>query len=298
MMERIKDDCLQAAQYKLSKMEHFAGNRDWIENDQLLSDFHSDLHLSRGDSFHRMIRKIIIWKQDSQFRKLVKQQVVDAEEIVRAIEPAASSVNAFYSVRENKLVIHAGRINPPHYYPNFLNSINYGSMGMTIGHEITHGFDPEGSRHNENGMLRDWWEYSTREKYDQRVQCISNQYNNETDSVDGINLKLQVGENVADLGGLKVAFKAYQSFLEQNGPASRLPNYPDITNAQLFFLGFGQSMCSKEKKKHLIEQHGNDAHPPNKFRLILSTRNNREFAKAFNCPAGSKMNPIMQCDIW
>ncbi|GMT35517.1 hypothetical protein PFISCL1PPCAC_26814, partial [Pristionchus fissidentatus] len=134
----------------------------------------------------------------------------------------------------------AGCLNPPHYFSNYPKSINYGSLGVVIGHEITHGFDPKGSQHDHEGKKKNWWDNSTREEFNQRVKCISDQINSGTDPIDGINLSLQVGENVADLGGLKAAYQAYQMYLQQNGPERPLPNFPEITNDQLFFLGYGQ----------------------------------------------------------
>ncbi|GMT35529.1 hypothetical protein PFISCL1PPCAC_26826 [Pristionchus fissidentatus] len=87
-------------------------------------------------------------------------------------------------------------------------------------------------------------------------------------------------------------------YLAQNGLEPSLLNFPKITNDQLFFLGYGQSWCSKETKEYLTEKQFHNEHPPNNFRVLLSTRNNPQFAKAFNCPAGSKMNPIEKCEVW
>ncbi|GMT35500.1 hypothetical protein PFISCL1PPCAC_26797, partial [Pristionchus fissidentatus] len=105
-------------------------------------------------------------------------------------------------------------------------------------------------------------------------------------------------ENVADLGGLKAAFRAYQSFLAVNGPEPRLPNFPEITNNQLFFIGFAQSWCTNANKQLRVRLVLNDNHAPNDARVQLSTRNLPEFAKAFNCPHNSKTNPASRCEVW
>ncbi|GMT35494.1 hypothetical protein PFISCL1PPCAC_26791, partial [Pristionchus fissidentatus] len=112
--------------------------------------------------------------------------------------------------------VEAAMIYPPHYYDTFPKSINYGAMGAVIGHEITHGFDPTGSQFNHIGKLRNWWSNETREEFDRRVQCIVDQYSNETVVPElGIQLNgMQTKEeNVADLGGLKAAFRVFLVFL-------------------------------------------------------------------------------------
>ncbi|GMT35406.1 hypothetical protein PFISCL1PPCAC_26703, partial [Pristionchus fissidentatus] len=301
VIEREKwmdNETKKAALRKLNKMDYFAGNRDWILNDHLLDEYYTKLHFSREDSFHRIMRTISTWKQERKFRMLAKKGKADREEFVRGSEPAVSAVNAFYSSLENKFIMNAAMINPPYYYAQFPKAINFGAIGSIIGHEISHGFDPSGASINEDGIWRNWWDHSTKEEFNKRVQCIFKQYNNETDPVDGINMKHQQDEIVADLGGLKAAYQAYQTFIAQNGPEPRLPSFPEISNDHLFFLGFGQELCSKETKQYLTEKQAHDRHPPNKFRLLLSTRNNPEFAKAFNCPSGSKMNPVKQCVVW
>ncbi|GMT35523.1 hypothetical protein PFISCL1PPCAC_26820, partial [Pristionchus fissidentatus] len=219
------------------------GNRDWIENSQLLDEYYEDLHFSHEDSLQQTITAILKWKNNRNFLKLAKK-IENRAEAMRVEEVAITVVNAFYSVVENIFVVHAAMLNPPNYISNFPKAYKYGAIGMVIGHEMTHGFDPDGrvkgSKFDHAGRLHDWWDASTREKFNERVKCISDQYNNETDPIDGMNLELQSNEKVADLGGLKAAFRAYQQFLNMSGPEPRLPNFPDITNEQLFFLSYGQ----------------------------------------------------------
>ncbi|GMT35503.1 hypothetical protein PFISCL1PPCAC_26800, partial [Pristionchus fissidentatus] len=211
--EWIDNETRKEAQLKLREMLYYAGSRKWIQNEQLLDKYHQGLIFDREDSLDQMVTKIKKWKSDAEYRKLLRKVEGRVENFH---DFPATLVNAFFSPRENLFEVEAGFLGPPHYYANYPKAINYGAVGMTIGHEITHGFDPSGSKFDHAGKLRNWWSNATREKFDKLVQCVVDQYSNEPIVPDiGMNMNgdLTKGENVADLGGLKAAFRVFSALI-------------------------------------------------------------------------------------
>ncbi|XP_051164292.1 neprilysin-4 isoform X2 [Leptopilina boulardi] len=213
---------------------------------------------------------------------------------------APAVVNAFYSRNKNQIIFPAGILQPPFYHTYFPRSLNYGGIGVVIGHEITHGFDDKGRLFNKDGNLHRWWKDEAIKEFHRRAQCLIDQYSkyrvSEVDmQIDGINTQ---GENIADNGGIKQAFRAYEKWLKTNGDEKE--NLPGInaTGKQLFFLNFAQIWCSSMRPEATKNKLKTAVHSPGKFRVIGSLSNTRDFAQVFNCPLGTPMNPTKKCSVW
>ncbi len=199
------------------------------------------------------------------------------------------TVNAYYNPKMNEIVFPAGILQPPFFNPNADDAINYGGIGAVIGHEMTHGFDDRGRQYDAEGNLRDWWSKESAEKFEARAQKIVDQYNSYT-PVDNlhINGKLTEGENIADLGGLKIAYLAFQKALAKH-PEEAQKKIDGFTPEQRFFLGFAQiwrsEMRDAEQKRRLVV----DPHSPGRFRCNGPLSNMPEFARAFHLSPNSPM---------
>ncbi len=202
----------------------------------------------------------------------------------------AQMVNAFYNPSQNKMVFPAGILQPPFYSVDFSIPVNLGGMGMVVGHELTHGFDDEGAQFDAQGNMKNWWEPATEKQFKQRTQCVIDQYTKY-----GLNGANTVGENIADIGGIKLALAGYRA-LRASAPETVVAD--GFTEDQQFFLAFGQVWCEKmrpEFEKMLINV---DVHSPGKWRVNGAATATPDFAKAFRCKAGSKMRPANACNVW
>jgi endothelin-converting enzyme/putative endopeptidase len=207
----------------------------------------------------------------------------------------APTVNAYYNPQMNDINFPAGVLQPPAFDPTSDAAPNYGDTGGTIGHELTHGFDDEGRQFDAQGNLRDWWTPEDAKEFQQRADCISNQYSKYTIIDDiKINGKLTLGEDVADLGGLILAWKAWKD--ETKG--EKLQPIDDLTPAQRFFVGYGQSWCGETRDETKRLRATVDPHSPEKYRTNGVVSNMPEFQEAFHCKAGSPMVNQNRCRVW
>jgi endothelin-converting enzyme/putative endopeptidase len=205
------------------------------------------------------------------------------------------TVNANYDLQMNEINFPAGILQPPAFDPKMDDAPNYGNTGGTIGHELTHGFDDQGRRFDAKGNLRDWWTEADGKEFERRASCISDQYSSYV-AVDDlhVNGKLTLGENVADLGGLILAHRAWQT-----ETANKLPAAKDgLTPAQRFFVGYGQSWCSSSRPETLRMRVITDPHAPEKYRTNGVVSNMPEFRQAFSCKAGQPMVNEPMCKVW
>ena len=205
-------------------------------------------------------------------------------------------VNAYYNPLVNEIVFPAGILQPPFFERDFPAPMNYGAIGAVIGHELTHGFDDQGRKFDAEGRLREWWQPEVAKRFDERAQCVEDLYS--TYEVEpGVHVQgaLTLGENIADIGGLKQAYSAYQLWQQRHG-APQLAT--DLTPEQVLFVSFGQVWCSKASKEVERLQVTTNPHSPARFRVIGPVSNNPAFAKAFHCPAGSPMAPKDRCEVW
>jgi len=207
------------------------------------------------------------------------------------------TVNAYYNPQMNDINFPAGVLQPPLYDAKMDAAPNYGDTGGTIGHELTHGFDDEGSQYDAQGNLKNWWTKEDREKFDARTKCVQDQYGNYivVDDIH-INSKLTLGEDVADLGGEILAYIAWQDATKGQSLQPR----DGLTPEQRFFVGFAQWACENDRVEDLRVRAATDPHSPAEYRINGVVVNMPDFAKAFACKAGSPMTkpPEKVCKVW
>ena len=205
------------------------------------------------------------------------------------------TVNAYYNPQVNDINFPAGILQPRFFDPTADDAPNYGDTGATIGHELTHGFDDEGRQFDAQGNLRDWWTAEDGKQFDERASCISDQYSQYV-AVDDIKINgpLTMGENVADLGGMMLAYMAWKT--ETRG--QKLASIDGFTPEQRFFIGFGQSWCADTRDEAKRMYATIDPHSPDKYRANGVVSNTPEFQQAFQCKAGSAMVREKRCRVW
>lgn len=196
------------------------------------------------------------------------------------------TVNAYYNPLYNEMVFPAGILQPPFFDPKADDAVNYGATGMVIGHEITHGFDDEGRQYDAQGNLHDWWTKEDNEQFNAKAAVVGKQYDAFTplDSVH-INGKLTMGENLADIGGLTIAYQAFQ----KTQPAKEGKLIDGFTPNQRFFLAFALRFRRNQRPEDIRKQVQTDPHSPSQYRVLGALMNMPEFYEAFGCQDGSKM---------
>ncbi|XP_063001348.1 endothelin-converting enzyme 1 isoform X2 [Elgaria multicarinata webbii] len=207
------------------------------------------------------------------------------------------TVNAYYSPTKNEIVFPAGILQAPFYTRNSPKALNFGGIGVVVGHELTHAFDDQGREYDKDGNLRSWWKNSSVEAFKQQTECMVEQYGNYTVNGEAVNGKHTLGENIADNGGLKAAYRAYQNWVKKYGAEETLPAL-GLTNYQLFFVGFAQVWCSVRTPESSHEGLVTDSHSPSRFRVTGTISNSKEFSQHFQCRPGTRMNPLRKCEVW
>jgi putative endopeptidase len=206
------------------------------------------------------------------------------------------TVNAYYSPTMNEIVFPAGILQPPFYDPKADDAVNYGGMGAVIGHEITHGFDDQGSQFDARGNLRNWWTPEDRKNFDERANCVQTQFDGyEVEPGLHQNGKLVLGESIADLGGLTISYAAYEKSLEGKPRPKDLDGF---TPEQRFFLGWAQVWGTNTRPEFARLQTNTDPHPLPHFRGNGPLSNMAVFAQAFGCKKGDAMVREQACKIW
>ena len=205
------------------------------------------------------------------------------------------TVNAYYNPQMNDINFPAGVLQPPAFDLKSDAAPNYGDTGGTVGHELTHGFDDEGRQFDAQGNLRDWWTEEDGKEFVKRASCISDQYSNYVIVDDiKINGKLTLGEDVADLGGLLLAYMAWK----EDTKNQKLEPIEDLTPEQRFFVGYGQSWCGQVRDETKRLRATVDPHSPEKYRTNGVVSNMPEFQEAFHCKAGAPMVNQNRCRVW
>jgi putative endopeptidase len=219
-------------------------------------------------------------------------KAVDREEW----EMTPPTVNAYYHPLKNQMVFPAGILQPPFYAVSSALPVNLGAMGMVVGHELTHGFDDEGSQFDPLGNLRDWWPGDVRVRFEAQTRCVDEQYSR-YEALPGakVNGKLTLGENIADIGGVKFAFRAYRALRANANPLYVAEGFNED---QQFFLALGQAWCSKYREEYARMALQVDPHSPPQFRVNGSLANVPELGEAFACGVGTPMRPARICEVW
>ncbi|MGA7106663.1 MAG: M13 family metallopeptidase [Terracidiphilus sp.] len=252
---------------------------------------YSALQIVRGDALGNAMRAVE-FENHRQLAKIGKP--VDRGEW--GMSP--STVDAYYNPSMNDINFPAGILQSPLYDPHATDAENYGHIGGIVGHELTHGFDDEGSQFDGNGNLSDWWTPEDKKKFEAMTDCEVKEYGNFT-AVDDVKLngKLTLGENTADNGGLRLAYLAFLEDAKRKNIdlSAKQDGYSPI---QQFFLAHGQSWCGVVRPEQVRLQVQTDPHSPRQFRIDGVVQNMPEFGKAFNCKTGQPMMPANACRVW
>jgi putative endopeptidase len=207
------------------------------------------------------------------------------------------TVNAYYNPAENNINFPAGILQPPFFDKTEDEAVNFGGIGVVIGHELTHGFDDQGSKFDGGGNLSNWWTEADRKEFDKRTTCVADEYSGFV-AVDDVHLngRLTLGENTADNGGLHVSLMALHKAMA--GDPSIGKTKEGFTPEQRFFLGFAQVWCQNATPESSRLLAKTDPHSPGEYRTNGTLQNSEDFAKAFGCKAGQKMVSANACHVW
>ncbi|XP_048483292.1 endothelin-converting enzyme 2 isoform X1 [Plutella xylostella] len=286
----MDDDTKLATYEKIERMKSLIGFPEWMLQNGKLEEYYQGLKINPETHLENMINVVQLKTKKAldKFRNTDKS--------AWATDP--TEVNAYHVFQDNTITIPLVMVQYP-FYDLGLESLNYGSLGTIIGHEITHGFDNFGRKFDKNGNMVPWWSNATIGSYVNMTQCFVKQYSQFyvdelKEHVDGART---LGENIADNGGVREAFAALTEHRYRHGEELLLPGFEEYSPEQLFFLSYGNLWCGVSTKDSLKEDL-QDEHTPHEFRARGALQNNDAFARAWNCPRGSKMNPADQCVIF
>nr|ABO33468.1 endothelin converting enzyme-1 [Xenopus laevis] len=286
----MDDETRRAAREKAEAIYDMIGYPNFImdpkELDKVFNDYDvtDDLYFENGMRFYNFSARVT----SDQLRKAPSKDQWSM---------TPPTVNAYYSPTKNEIVFPAGILQAPFYTSTSPMAQNFGGIGVVIGHELTHAFDDQGREYDKDGNLRPWWKNASVEAFKRQTECITEQYGNYTVNGEAVNGKQTLGENIADNGGLKAAYRAYKNWVRKNGAEKLLPSL-GLSNDQLFFVGFAQVWCTVRTTESSHEGIITDPHSPSRIRVIGSVSNSKEFAEHFQCPPGSPMNPRKKCEVW
>lgn len=270
------------------------GYPDYITNNTALDDKYKKLDISQ-DYFGNNVR-FNKWSLEENLSELGKPVKRDRWGMT------PPTINAYYTPTKNQIVFPAGILQAPFFSLHHPKSLNYGAMGVVMGHELSHAFDDQGREYDGNGNMRGWWMNKTLIEYNQRVVCMEDQYANFSVHGEPVNGKQTVGENIADNGGLKASYEAYLKWVDEHPGAESLLPLPglNLTHNQLFFLSFSQVWCSLSTPESDHYSLLEDAHSPPRLRVLGTLSNSEYFAQQYQCKEGTRMNPGKEkrCTVW
>ena len=268
------------------------------------------------DAFRQKIGYPETWRDYSKFEvkrddvvgNLQRQaQFDDARDLAKIGKPVDEkewgmtppTVNAYYNPAMNDINFPAGILQPPFYDFKIDPAVNFGGIGVVIGHEMTHGFDDQGSQYDPQGNVRMWWTADDKKKFDERTGCEVKEYGGfEVAPGQNLNGQLTLGENTADNGGLHIAYQALMETLAKQGQDAKTAKIDGFTPSQRFFIGFGQVWCENQREQVARMRAKVDPHSSGEWRANGSVQNFDEFGKAFGCKAGQPMMPTNACRVW
>jgi putative endopeptidase len=253
---------------------------------------YSSLKIVRGDLLGNFLRANE-FEAHRQIAKIGKP--VDRNEW----QMTPPTVNAYYSSAKNEIVFPAGILQSPFFDKQADDAINFGGIGIVIGHELTHGFDDQGRKFDPQGNLRDWWTAQDGTEFEKRASCIADEYSSFV-AVDDLKLngRLTLGENTADNGGARIALMALEQMMASDNASPAAQTVNGYTLQQRFFLGFGRSWCEKRRPEYSRMLVSVDPHSPGKYRVNGVVQNMPEFQKAFSCKTGQPMLRENACRVW
>ncbi|KAK0413228.1 hypothetical protein QR680_006674 [Steinernema hermaphroditum] len=274
---------------KAVKMDMMIAYPDWTMNKTAQKEYYKMLEIPQNVSFISLNLMLRSWAVLKNFDDILVP--VNRRDFVGS----PIRTDAWYTATRNAFTMPLGELQYPFYGFNYPNAMNYGAIGAVAGHEMSHGFDVQGSQFDADGNQHDWWSKDSKKEFQKRTQCLIDQFSKYCfKGIGCINGTNTVAENTADLGGLKAAYQAFKTL----PPEPRLEKAPMFSDDQLFFLSFTSFYCASNSKAATEDQLLTNNHSPAKYRVIGTLRNIPEFAEAFKCKKDSYMNPSDRCSIW
>ena len=281
----MTDDTKKQAKLKLQAIRNKIGYPDvWRD--------YSTLNIVRGDLLGNFLRA----NEFESKREIAKiSKPLDRKEW--GMTPP--TVNAYYSGPYNEIVFPAGILQPPFFDKTMDDAVNFGGIGVVIGHELTHGFDDQGRKFDPQGNLRDWWTEQDGKEFERRASCIADEYGSFV-ALDDLKLngRLTLGENTADNGGARIALMALEHMIADNKTSKEVPKIDGYTPEQRLFLGFARVWCQKLRPEYSRMLLSVDPHSPGKYRVDGVVQNMPEFQGAWSCKAGQPMVRENACRVW
>merc|ERR1719495_2036861 len=294
-------DTQVVAQGKADQMLQLIGYPEWLTSDVEVDAYYSGAPIAAENNHLGNVVGMKGWSAAEDLRTLRQEPNRD----VWLMHP--SYCDAWYSPNHNTITFPAGILQPPFFKGGWPRYLNYGAIGMVIGHEITHGFDDQGRQYDGTGSASPWWSQQTIEAFAVQAQCFIDQYGNYTvpELVDilgeedaHLNGKNTQGENIADNGGIRESFRAYLNSLDSLGDEPALPGLETFTAKQMFFVSNAQVWCEIQTPESLLGQVLGDPHSPGRFRVLGPLSNSKDFQREWNCPADSPMVRPHNCHLW
>lgn len=282
-LEWMSPTTKKKALLKLASMERKLGFPDRWQS-------YRGLKLSPENSYYENILTSTRFEQRRNFKRLGKK--VDRKEWFTTPQ----TVNAFYNPNQNEIAFPAAILQPPFFSPDIDDAVNFGAMGSVIGHELTHGFDDEGSKFDERGNYKNWWTKEDRARFDAETKKLVRQFNQYKVDDLSVNGAFTLGENIADLGGIVIAYDAYQKYLEENGRG----DIKGYTPEQRFFIGLVMFECAATRKEWARTLVMIDPHSPSMYRVNGPLSNIDAFYEAFEVKPGDALyrSPKSRIKIW
>ncbi|KAF9282734.1 hypothetical protein BGZ88_010872 [Linnemannia elongata] len=296
---------LDGALKKLHAMGFVVGQSAEFPNgasSESVEEYYSGYNVDISDYFGNWNKKSV-WEVEKSFAAVNKAYV---KKKIPQFPP--TEVNAAYQPTTNNIYAFAGIMQSPMFHASNPEYVNFAGLGGIAGHEIGHGFDSNGKKFDSTGNFTSWWTPETEKTFTERAQCFNEQYSNYTvKGPDGTDVHLDgpktLAENIADNGGVKYAFRAWQNRFKADPTGKqyknfKIPGLEKYTPEQMFFISYGKVWCSKETPEYSLALIEADNHSLNKFRIIGPLQNSPEFAQAFKCAPKSRMNPEKKCSLW
>jgi len=304
-MEWLDDETIEYAYKKVTAMTEIVGYQDSLLDIEQVYEEYKSMEIDENDYFTNMVN----YFKYLNGKKLKIVVINNKDKIKDDIYMGPYDVNAQYQPGFNEMIIPVGTLQPPLFSSGIPDYINYGGIGMLIGHEFTHAFDHTGKDFDMEGNIFEWWTDNDLEEYNDLSQCFIDEYNEfyledsegKKYNVNGANT---LNENLADNGGIARAYESWKLSLMEDPEIVKkenpqLPGLTQYTADQLFFISYGHTWCDNiPKNPSDINLIIFDEHAPHFTRVNGVVRNYDEFAKAFNCPLNSKMNPEKKCKFW
>ncbi|KAH8041678.1 hypothetical protein HPB51_017480 [Rhipicephalus microplus] len=278
MLKWMDKETRELAKEKADAITDMIGFPDFITDPKKLDEKYKGLEFVENEYFENNIRV-------SQFLLKKNMQRLYRPSNKTEWEMTPTIVNAYYTPTKNQIVFPAGILQAPFYDPNYPKSLNFGAMGVVMGHELTHAFDDQGREYDKSGNLNQWWKNSTIQSFQARAQCFIDQYSNYTAN----------NENTTE-ASKRLSTRSKNGW---TGTPTSLP-LPgvNLTHKQLFYVGFAQVWCSTETPEAIHLQILSDPHSPARFRVTGPVSNSEEFSREFKCRKNSAMNTRKKCEVW